>query len=69
MLRDRGSLRTFALLNDGKQIIEYTEMITFETLLEDPDTKPLSDDSEFRGHGVFAYHLDINNKMVKVPMI
>lgn len=61
-------MRTFALLNDGKQVVEYTEMITYESLLENPQIKPLAADAEFRGHGVFAYHLDINNKMIKVPM-
>jgi len=67
-LRDIGALRTFALLNDGKQIVEYTEMITYETLLENPNTAPLADDAEFRGYGTFSYHVDLNNKMVKVPM-
>lgn len=64
LLRDRGNPRTFALLAGG-QIVEYTEMIPFSMIQEDPTIEPIfPEDVEYRGEGLFHHREDENHRWV-----
>jgi hypothetical protein len=55
--RELGNDRTFAKLTNGR-MVEYTELITFEQLMEDPATLPLDLDATFLGEGSFHHFTD-----------
>lgn len=56
-LRDQGRSRTYAE-NASGQIIEFTEMHTFEHLQEFPGEVPIFDDAEYRGEAFFHHRED-----------
>jgi hypothetical protein len=57
-LRDSGRDRTFGKLAVTGQIVEYTELISFEMLQENPgDICPI-DDAVFLGVGAFDHFMD-----------
>jgi len=54
-LRDKKRFRTYAKLLDGR-IVEYTEMVEFTTLTEEPGTRCEYGDAIYLGEGVFYRH-------------
>lgn len=63
LLRDEGRDRTYAM-NAGQQVIEYTEMITFPDLQENPDIAPIFPDAEYRGEGFFHHRINDQGRWV-----
>lgn len=58
-LRGTGKDRTFGKLVEGGRIVEYTELISFEMLQENPgDICPI-DDAVFLGVGTFDHFQDL----------
>jgi len=57
-LRDQGRDRTFAKLTDGR-IVEYTELISYEDLVEEPGRICPIDDAVFIGVGKFHHFMDL----------
>jgi hypothetical protein len=58
-LRDSGRDRTFGRLAIDGRIVEYTELISFEMLQENPgDICPI-DDAVFLGQGSFSHFMDL----------
>jgi hypothetical protein len=55
--RDEGRDRMFAKLIDGRTV-EYTELISFETISDDLFVKPMEEDSLLVGQGTFDYFAD-----------
>jgi hypothetical protein len=60
-LRDKGRDRTFAKMADGK-IVEYTELISFEDLQEEPGRICPIDDAKFLGTGSFHHFMDASGR-------
>ena len=58
ILRDRGRDRTFGILPDGR-IVEYTEMINFDMLQENPEDTCGFDDAKYLGIGSFHHFMDV----------
>lgn len=57
-LRDSGRDRTFGKMASDGRIVEYTELISFEMLQENPgDICPIGD-AEFLGQGSFSHFMD-----------
>lgn len=54
ILRDRGRDRTYAELDNG-YVVEYTEMITFEMLAENPEEVCGFGDAKLLGFGKFDH--------------
>lgn len=54
IMRDRGRDRTFGRLNDGR-IVEYTELISFDALRENPGDVCGFADAKFLGAGSFDH--------------
>jgi hypothetical protein len=54
ILHDRGRDRTFGILADGR-IIEYTEMISFEAIMENPGDVCGFADARYLGIGEFHH--------------
>lgn len=57
-LRKRGSDRTFGKLFEGGHIVEYTELVSFDLLEEEPDAACPIDDAQFLGWGSFHHFMD-----------
>jgi hypothetical protein len=56
--RAKGFDRTFAKLLRTGEIVEYTELITLETLREDPGAQCLKEDGMMVGQGIFHHFKD-----------
>jgi len=54
LLRNQGHDRTYGELAGG-QIVEYTEMVTFDALAENPEDICGFDDAKFLGMGAFHH--------------
>jgi hypothetical protein len=54
ILRDRGRDRTYGKLKDGR-IVEYTEMISFDSLRENPGDACGFADAKYLGIGSFDH--------------
>lgn len=57
-LRESGRDRTFGRLAVGGKIVEYTELISFEMLQENPGDVCPVDDAVFLGIGSFHHFMD-----------
>lgn len=62
-LRDQGRPRTFAE-NASGQIIEFTEMHTFDHLKEFPGEVPIFADAEYRGEAFFHHREDKQGRWI-----
>lgn len=63
--RDEGRDRMFAKLQGDNTIVEYTELISFEAIMEEPIIIPLEADAEFVGVGTFEYFADEQGREFK----
>lgn len=61
-LRDRGSDRTFGRLFTTGQVVEYTELVSFDLLREEPGATCPIDDAVFLGWGQFSHFVDLYGK-------
>jgi len=62
--RDLGRDRTFARLVDGT-LIEYTELVSWEQLMEESGSVCLEPDGHFLGSGTFDHFADERGRKYK----
>lgn len=63
-LRDHDRDRTFARLESG-EIVEYTEMVSFERLIEEPFDRCGYPDAEYLGRGTYHHSEDYSGYIKK----